>query len=395
MSRSWQHYSLSARASRFETYFSQLSDSNVSTSLPQINFNVFKTRLIAPVYFSLASSISRTQYGWKSQYAAGTERRSSRLAVSPSLSLPFSSIPWLTATTTVTANLNYYGQSLDPVSGAIVDEPLFTRNFVAAIEIVGPVFYRVFYGRDGRARLKNIIEPYVNYSYDSPTNAAGRIVTNFGFFRYHQMSYGVTGRFLFRGAGDRSVEVFSLALGQTYYLSPEHGPLSLFPVDGKPPRFSEVTGTLRFYPRSKFSLDASAAYNPYYKNLSSLRLSATAGDKPGGDFLTVSWFTSRNSWITGVDPQLIALYNRDQIGAFTGLRLPGLDLDLQLEADYNIKDRKLLYTGAQLTYHYQCVEILVDVRAFYFRARPDTQVRVSLGLGSIGKTLDFLGGFGF
>ncbi|MGB8959762.1 MAG: LPS assembly protein LptD [Candidatus Aminicenantales bacterium] len=395
LSRSWQHFNLSARASRFETYFSQLDDSNVSTSLPQISFNVFKTRLIAPVYFSLATSISRTQYGWKSQYAAGTERRSSRLALSPSLSLPFSSIPWLTATTTVTANLNYYGQSLDPVSGAIVDEPLFTRNFVAAIEIVGPVFYRVFYGRDGRARLKNIIEPYVNYSYDSPTNASGRIVTNFGFFRYHQMSYGVTGRFLFRGAGDRSVEVFSLALGQTYYLSPEHGPLSLFPVDGKPPRFSEVTGTLRFYPRAGFSLDASAAYNPYYKNLSSLRLSATAGDKPGGDFLTVSWFTSRNSWITGVDPQLIALYNRDQIGAFTGLRLPGLDLDLQLEADYNIKDRKLLYTGAQLTYHYQCVDILVDVRAFYFRARPDTQVRVSLGLGSIGKTLDFLGGFGF
>ena len=77
------------------------------------------------------------------------------------------------------------------------------------------------------------------------------------------------------------------------------------------------------------------------------------------------------------------------------MRLPGLDLDLQLEADYNIQDRKLLYTGAQLTYHYQCIDILVDVRAFYFRARPDTQVRVSLGLGSIGKTLDFLGGFGF
>ena len=395
LSRSWQHFNLSARASRFETYFAQLDDSNVSTSLPQISFNVFKMRLIAPVYFSLASSISRTQYGWKSQYAAGTERRSSRLAVSPSLSLPFSSIPWLTATTTVTANLNYYGQSLDPASGGIVDEPLFTRNLVAAVEIVGPVFYRIFYGRDGRARLKNIVEPYVNYSYDSPTNATGRIVTNFGFFRYHQMSYGVTGRFLFRGAGDRSVEVFSLALGQTYYLSPEHGPLSLFPVDGKPPRFSEVTGTLRFYPRARFSLDASAAYNPYYRNVSSLRLSATAGDKPGGDFLTVSWFTSRNSWITGVDPQLIALYNRDQIGAFAGLRLPGLDLDLQLEADYNIKDQKLLYTGAQLTYHYQCVDILVDVRTFYFRARPDTQVRVSLGLGSIGKTLDFLGGFGF
>lgn len=395
LSRSWRRFNLSARASRFETYFSQLDDSNVSTSLPQLTFNVFKTELLGPVYFSLATSFTRWQYGWKSAYAAGTERHSSRLTASPSLTLPFSSIPWLTATTTVTANLNYYGQSLDAATGGIVDEPLFTRNLVAAVEIVGPVFYRLFYGRDGRARLKNIIEPYVNYSYDSPTNAADRIVTSYGFFRYHQMSYGVTSRFLFKGAGERAIEVFSLGLGQTYYFSPADGPLSLFPVEGKPPRFSEVTGTLRFYPQGKFSLDASAAYNPYYKSLSSLRLGATAGAKADGNFLTVTWFTSRNSWVTGVDPELIALYNRDQVGAFGGLRLPGLDLDLQLEADYNIKDGKLLYTGAQATYHYQCVDFLVDVRVFYFRDRPDTQVRVSLGLGSIGKTLDFLGGFGF
>jgi LPS-assembly protein len=395
LSRSWRRFNLSARASRFETYFSQIDDSNVSTSLPQLTFNVFKTRLFAPFYFSMATSFNRTQYGWKAEYAAGTERRSSRLAVSPTLSLPFSSIPWLTATTSVTANLSYYGQSLDPESGGIVDEPLFTRNIVAAIEMVGPVFYKLYYGRDGRARLKNIIEPYVTYSYDSPTTQSDRIVTNFGFFRYHQVSYGVTGRFLFKGADERAVEVFSLGLGQVYYLSPEDGPLSVFPVDGRAPRFSEVTGTVRFYPQSKFSFDASAAYNPYYKSLSSLRLSATAGSKAEGDFLTVNWLSSRNSWVAGADPDLIALYNRDQVGAFGGLRIPSLDIDLQLEADYNIKERKLLYTGAQLTYHYQCVDLLVDVRAFYYRAAPDVQVRLSLGLGTIGKTLDFLGGFGF
>jgi lipopolysaccharide assembly outer membrane protein LptD (OstA) len=395
LSRSWRRFNLSARASRFETYFSQIDDSNLSTSLPQVTFNVFKTKLFAPVFFSLATSFSRWQYGWKADFAADRERRSSRLTLSPSLSLPFSSIPWLTATTTVTANLNYYGQSLDAATGGVVNEPLLTRNFVAAVEVVGPVFSRLFYGRDGRARLKNIIEPYVSYSYDSPTNASDRVVTSYGFFRYHQASYGVTSRFLFKGRDDRAVEVFSLGLGQTYYLSPEDGPLSIFPVDGKAPRFSEVTGTLRFYPQAKFSLDVSAAYNPYYRNLSSLRLGATVGAKAEGDFLTLTWFTSRNSWVAGVDPELIALYNRDQIGAFGGLRLPGLDLDLQLEADYNIRDGKLLYTGGQATYHYQCLDILVDVRVFYYRVRPDTQVRVSLGLGSIGKTLDFLGGFGF
>jgi hypothetical protein len=173
LSRSWRRFNLSARASRFETYFSQIDDSNVSTSLPQLTFNVFKTRLFAPVYFSMATSFNRTQYGWKAEYAAGTERRSSRLAVSPALSLPFSSIPWLTATTSVTANLSYYGQSLDPESGGIVDEPIFTRNLVAAIEMVGPVFTKLYYGRDGRARLKNIIEPYVTILRQPTTQSDG------------------------------------------------------------------------------------------------------------------------------------------------------------------------------------------------------------------------------
>jgi LPS-assembly protein len=396
LSRSWRRFNLSARASRFETYFSEIDDANVTTSLPQVTFNVFKTRVLPrlPIFFSLNSSFNRWQYGWKSQYEAGTERRSTRLAVSPTLSLPFSSVPWLTAAATATANLNYYGQSLDPGTGEVVEEPLLTRNFVLGVEVTGPVLYRIFYGRDGLARLKNIIEPYVNYSYDSPVDQAGRVVTTYGYFRYHQVSYGLTSRFLFK-AGDRSVEVFSLGLAQTYYFSHADGPLSLFPVDGEAPRFSEVSATLRFYPQAKFSFDASAAYNPYYDTLSSLRLSATAGAKADGDFLTLTWFSSRNSWVTGIDPALIALYNRDQVGAFGGIRLPGLSLDLQLEADYNIKESKLLYTGAQATYHYQCVDVLVDVRVFYYRDRPDTQVRVSLGLGSIGKTLDFLGGFGF
>lgn len=396
LSRSWRGFSLSARASRFETYFSEIDDANVTASLPQVTFNVFKTKVFPrlPLFFSLNTSLNRWRYGWKSQFEAGTERRSTRLSVSPTLSVPFSSVPWLTAAASVTANLNAYGESLDPDTGEVVDEPLLTRNFVLGLEVTGPVLTRVFYGRDGRARLKNIIEPHVQYTYDSPIDQAGRVVTTYGYFRYHQMTYGLTSRFLFK-AGDRAVEVFALDLAQTHYLSPEEGPLSIFPVDGKAPRFSEVTATLRFYPQSEFSFDAAAAYNPYYDSLSSLRLSATAGAKAAGNFITLTWLTSRNSWVAGIDPALIALYDRDQVGAFGGLRLPGLSLDLQLEADYNIERRKLLYTGAQATFHYQCLDVLVDVRVFYYRERPDTQVRLSLGLGSIGRTLDFLGGFGF
>ncbi len=77
------------------------------------------------------------------------------------------------------------------------------------------------------------------------------------------------------------------------------------------------------------------------------------------------------------------------------MRLPRLAVDLEVEADYNIETRELLYAGGRLTYHYQCLDFLVDVRSFYYRDPPDVQVRFSLGLGTIGRTLDMLGGFGF
>jgi len=77
------------------------------------------------------------------------------------------------------------------------------------------------------------------------------------------------------------------------------------------------------------------------------------------------------------------------------VRIPRLSLDLQAEADFNIQERKLLYTGGRLTYHYQCIDFLVDVRVYYFRARPEAQVRFSVGLGAIGKSLGLLDTIGF
>jgi LPS-assembly protein len=392
LSRSWSHFNVSARVSRFETYYSELDDSIVNTSLPQLNFNVFKVRIFSPLYFSMTGGFNDWRYGWRSQYRDGTERRSTALTASPSLSLPFSSIPWLTANTSVTANFAYYGESLVPGTSQIVDEPLFTKNVAVNLDLTGPVLYRIYYGRGGEPRLKNVIEPYLRYTYESPISQSDRVVTPYGFYRYHQMAYGLTSHFLLKRS-DRPVEVLTFGLGQTYYFSPETGPLAAYPVDGKPPRFSEISGFLRFYPEERFSVDAAFGFNPYYHNLSTLRLTTTAGSKADGRFLSVNWYKSLNSWITGIDPELRDLYNRHQIGATGGWRFP--TLELQGEIDYNIQTQKLLYTAAQAIYHYQCLDFLFEVRVFYYRLSPETQFKFSIGLGNIGRTSSLLSGFGF
>jgi hypothetical protein len=166
-------------------------------------------------------------------------------------------------------------------------------------------------------------------------------------------------------------------------------------VEGKAPRFSEITGRLRFYPRARFSLDVSAGYNPYYHTLSSLRLSASAGSKAEGRFFSLSWWKSDNAWITGADPGLAELYNRHQVSLYGGFPIPALSLDLVGDVDFNIAEWRLLYTGAQAVLHYQCLDFVFEFKVFYYRQNPEVQFKFSLGLGNIGRTLGFLSGFGF
>ena len=77
------------------------------------------------------------------------------------------------------------------------------------------------------------------------------------------------------------------------------------------------------------------------------------------------------------------------------MKLPFLNLDGKAEIDYDISDMQMMYTAASVTYHYQCLDFKADVRIYFFRDKPEFQYKISLGLGNIGKTTDFLGGAGW
>ena len=107
----------------------------------------------------------------------------------------------------------------------------------------------------------------------------------------------------------------------------------------------------------------------------------------------MSWFKSSKAWYRDEFSHVFG--NRHQIGATAGFKVPKLPIDLLAEFDYNIKERKLLYPASSAVYHYQCLDFTFEIKVFYFRAKPETQFKFSLGLGNIGKTTDFLGGLGF
>jgi len=184
-------------------------------------------------------------------------------------------------------------------------------------------------------------------------------------------------------------EVFTLGLAQSFYFSPEEGPLQGYQVDDKIPEFTDIGGYLRFYPAGKYSFDVSAAFNPYHNTFSSMRLGANLGSPGDSLFLRVNWYKSINPYVEST------LGNRHQVSFFGGLKIPDLSLEAQAETDYNIQERKMLYSAFALVYNYQCLEFSLELKVFYFREKPETQFLFSFELGNIGKSTDFLGGMGF
>jgi len=286
---------------------------------------------------------------------------------------------------TFSANFNYHFQTYAPNTNTIVDEPLLSYHYIFESELVGPVFYNIYYGAQGEARAKHIIEPFFRYHYESSVAYPGRIITPYGFFRDHFIRYGLNNR-IFIKKDEMPREFFTLGVAQTFYIASEESHLSRYRVDGEIPKFSDISGWVRFFPSKKYSLDFATGFNPYYKTFSSLRLGAEMSAFKDSAHLRVNWFKSINPY------EKEAWFNRHQITGHLGVNIPRISLEAKADIGFNIEEREMLYSGFVLIYHYQCLDFKVELKTFYFRDKQETQFRISFGLGNIGKTTDFLGG---
>jgi lipopolysaccharide assembly outer membrane protein LptD (OstA) len=118
LSRSWSPFNLNIRASRFETSFPSATgaaaDSIVTTYLPEVNFDSFKMKIFSPLYCSFSSSFISWQYGWQTQYRAHSQLHNQEFSLNPVLSLPFTSIPWLTMNFSTEGFMKYSWRSRNP-----------------------------------------------------------------------------------------------------------------------------------------------------------------------------------------------------------------------------------------------------------------------------------------
>lgn len=388
LSKSWSHFSLNLRSSRFETYFPQTGQSVISAYFPQATFNLLKYQLFRSAYLSWESGLSNWQYSWKSEDQAEASYSLGNAYFRPALSLPLTPASWLNVMVTTAGIFTCYFQSYEPGTTNRTSRELLTSQARFGLNLEGPVFYRIFFRR-GEPFLKHLIIPYFSYSFDSPLSqkVLSRIISPFGIFRRNDIKYGLTQHWLVRNEGPAQ-EILTFGLSQTLYFDPQNSQIRFYYPQAPGRRFSPVNAFLRFYPKNRFSLDLAADFNPYEKNFISSRLSASYGAPVDNFFFSLNW--SKSYQVLGPE----SFFRSHQLGVQGGLRWPE-KVEFKTQVELDLQEKKLLYTGLAGIYHYQCLDFSFDLRVFYYRSRPEAQFRFSVNLGNISRTTDLLGAFGF
>ncbi|MHB8055376.1 MAG: LPS-assembly protein LptD [Candidatus Aminicenantales bacterium] len=387
VTKSWAWANISARLGRFDTTYTTAGLTLIRESLPQISFSTYKKKLLGPVFFSLGSTYNNWAYGTSAQFDKNSEKKSSELNFKPILNLPINTIPWFTINLTASGHVSYYGNSYDPINKKTTDRNLLSGNYTLSAAFTGPIFYRIFTLAKTGTKIKHLIEPNIIYNFDSPTLNAKRIVTLFGLYRYHYVSFGLTNHLLMKKKDPKAktVEIFTWGISQYYYFDPSQSPLSRYKLgDGTIPRFSDLSSYVRFFPVGDFNFDFRAGYNVYKKALSSVRASANLGTAADDLYFSFAWYKSINPYYSQT-----VYSNREQIGINGGVKISNLDLSGDFQ--YNIQAKKMLYADLAVAWDWQCLNFKVDAQAFFFRTKPEVQFRFSVGLGNITSSSNSLG----
>jgi hypothetical protein len=300
-----------------------------------------------------------------------------RFDLFPKVSAPLSPLPWLSLNAEAGYRLTYYGASVSVDGRSLSDEPYTRVTAQAGLELAGPSFARVFDVKLGRfTKLKHLVEPRVDYQYQtdpgdlSRTPVLDEVDT---ILPSHAVRYALVQRLLAKERSGVSREIASLEVSRLHYLELPVGA----PSSG---RDSPLDAILRVNAGSFFNLDARTAWDLEAGVVTSSSVSASVGT--ASRFLRFSWYDSRPVGAPTPSTQL-------RFGGGTAILPKQLRLDL--EANYDIAQGRMLEWRSLLTWEASCFKILGEYRDLRIGAIPTRDFRIGLNLKNIGSFLDFTG----
>ena len=207
-----------------------VDDTIVYGGTPRFTATLAPQRLFdSPVYGSFNTDLAYLPYKHLAGGAVLQDNSFGRLDAAPSIRLPLSRLPYLSANTSAAYRTTYYSRQASGLPGQTEDAGYFRQYASMRTEVVGPVLSRIFdLGENGFAeRVKHVIAPTVTVDLTSPIHDFARTplqgdVSDFIIGGTARITYGVTNRLFFRKATVNGVrgatrEFVTIGVQQTLY----------------------------------------------------------------------------------------------------------------------------------------------------------------------------------
>jgi LPS-assembly protein len=303
-----------------------------------------------------------------------------RFDLFPRVSAPLSPLPWLSLNAEAGYRLTHYGSSVSTDGRALTDDAYTRGSASAGLEVTGPSFARVFDVKLGKfTKLKHVVEPRADYAYQTdPGDLARAPVFDEvdTILPSHSVRYSLVQRLLAKEKTGASREIASFELSRTHFFELPAGAASRASD-------SPLDAVLRVNAGSALNFDARATWDLKEGVVTSSSLSASLGSATRS--LRLSYYDSRPLGVGRSSTQL-------RFGGGTPIVPKKLRLDL--EANYDVSQGRMLEWRSLLTWEASCLKILGEYRDLRIGAIPTRDYRIGLNLKNIGSFLDFTGRVG-
>ncbi|MEO7133727.1 MAG: putative LPS assembly protein LptD [Vicinamibacterales bacterium] len=232
VSGSWRNLSANGTFDRTES-FRDLTNSTVNGRAPGFTaalsgFRLGPLPVFAAVNAEAARMILINRFETAAKVPVEQDLSLTKADFAPSIRVPLSTLPFLQVNATAGYRTTYYSESLAADKRTQIEVPVTRGYGDMRLEVVGPVFSRVFNPNNAMAnRLKHVIEPSVLVQRRTEIPNQDRIPTATGYDiivgGVTQMTYGLTNRIMVRkdkpGEAQAGAprELLNVSVRQSYY----------------------------------------------------------------------------------------------------------------------------------------------------------------------------------
>lgn len=309
--------------------------------------------------------------------------------------------PWLTITPRILGRTTQYSRSYNEERTEIVDESLSRRYWDTGVDVIGPVFSKIF-GNPATSRnlYKHIIEPRLTYTYRSEIDedSQDRIIVldqEDTFFRVHELKWTLNNIILHKSNNpdnpllNRTTEI--LRIGVSQYISAEEDLLTTYDK-----RYvfdpSQIEAATRYSPlmidvSARIFNNVRANANIEYDTIENEFINYTLSGSLNVRNLNyrVGWYRSvgvvRFDRVGVFRSQTNRFVNSGDVSLFEGL------LRFRGAYDYDFERERILNYLAGVDINGQCLGASFEIRKLNLLGQDDLQTRFSISIGGLGKIL--------